>query len=255
MTEKIVFVYGWVIFWWCSTWRIHPIVGASALYALGHWLFVAALSSLQYLYQRELVGPMRWVKVFLLFWSVIRIWKATRLQFDRLFHVQNSTLFDDMHRKPIDCERWNEAAISCRTQLFNGFWIIINRRIHFPTIACPCMSTELFFLPYGQLCTVLRFEKNIVHLAQRLHYEKIWVLREDSVLRLLRLCVRLLQPLGSLASQVNQSTLFKCDRHSSALSSTVGSAILYAFIVESRVLICSKRDDRFLNLVMEQRGS
>ena len=145
MTEKIVFVYGWVIFWWCSTWRIHPIVGASALYALGHWLFVAALSSLQYLYQRELVGPMRWVKVFLLFWSVIRIWKATRLQFDRLFHVQNSTLFDDMHRKPIDCERWNEAAISCRTQLFNGFWIIINRRIHCPTIACPCMSTELFF--------------------------------------------------------------------------------------------------------------
>ena len=145
MTEKIVFVYGWVIFWWCATWRIHPIVGASALYALGHWLFVAALSSLQYLYQRELVGPMRWVKVFLLFWSVIRIWKATRLQFDRLFHVQNSTLFDDMHRKPIDCERWNEAAISCRTQLFNGFWIIINRRINCPTIACPCMTTELFF--------------------------------------------------------------------------------------------------------------
>ena len=92
------------------------------------------------------------------------------------------------------------------------------------------MTTELFFLPYGQLCTVLRFEKNIVHLAQRLH-------------------------LGSLASQANQGTLFKCDRHSSALSSTVGSAILYAFIVESRVLICSKRDDRFLNLVMEQRES
>ena len=145
MTEKIVFVYSWVIFWWCATWRIHRIVGASALYALGHWLFVAALSSLQYLYQRELVGPMRWIKDFLLSWSVIRIWKATRSQFDRLFHVQNSTLFDDMHRKPIDCERWNEAAISCRTQLFNGFWIIINRRINCPTIACPCMTTELFF--------------------------------------------------------------------------------------------------------------
>ena len=145
MTEKIVFVYGWDIFCWCATWRIHRIVGASALYALGHWLFIAALSSRQYLYQRELVVPMRWVKVFLLSWSVIRIWKATRSQFDRLFHVQNSTLFDDMHRKPIDCERWNETAISCRTQLFNGFWIIINRRINCPTIACTCMSTELLF--------------------------------------------------------------------------------------------------------------
>ena len=88
----------------------------------------------------------------------------------------------------------------------------------------------VFFLPYGQLCIVLQFVKNIVHLAQRLH-------------------------LGSLASQANQSTLFKCDRHSSALSSTVISAILYAFIVESLVLICSKRDDRFFNLVMEQRES
>ena len=164
MTEKIVFVYGWVIFWRCSTWRIHPIVGASALYALGHWLFVAALSSLQYLYQRELVGPMRWVKVFLLFWSVIRIWKATRLQFDRLFHVQNSTLFDDMHRKPIDCERWNEAAISCRTQLFNGFWIIINRRIHCPTIACPCMSTELLFFYHTDSCVQCYDSRKILYI-------------------------------------------------------------------------------------------
>ena len=37
---------------------------ALALYALGQWLFITALSSWQCLYQRELVGPMRWVKVF-----------------------------------------------------------------------------------------------------------------------------------------------------------------------------------------------
>ena len=158
-------------------------LAALALYALGQWLFITALSSWQCLYQRELVGPMRWVKVFFCY---IDRWFVFEKRQDCLFHVQNSTLFDDVHRKPIDCERWNETAISCRTQLFNGFWIIINRRINCPTIACPCMSTELLFLPYGQLCTVLRFEKNIVHLAQRLHYEKIWVLREDSVLRLLR---------------------------------------------------------------------
>ena len=54
-----------------------------------------------------------------------------------------------MHRKPIDCERGNETAISCRTQLFNGFWMIINRLINCPTIACTCMRTELWF------CTIL----------------------------------------------------------------------------------------------------
>ena len=35
-----------------------------ALYALGQWLFITALNSWQCLYQRELVGPLRWVKVF-----------------------------------------------------------------------------------------------------------------------------------------------------------------------------------------------
>ena len=117
-------------------------LAALALYALGQWLFITALSSWQCLYQRELVGPMRWVKVFFCY---IDRWLVFEKRQDRLFHVQNSTLFDDMHRKPIDCERWNETAISCWTQLFNGFWIIINRRINCPTIACPCMSTELLF--------------------------------------------------------------------------------------------------------------
>ena len=42
-------------------------LAALALYALGQWLFITALSSWQCLYQRELVGPMRWVKVFFCF--------------------------------------------------------------------------------------------------------------------------------------------------------------------------------------------
>ena len=52
-------------------------------------------------------------------------------------------LFDYMHRKPNDRERENESAISWRTQLFNGFWIIINRPINFPTIVCTCTRTEV----------------------------------------------------------------------------------------------------------------
>lgn len=38
---------------------------ALALYALGHKQVITALSSRKCLYQQELVGPMRWVKVFL----------------------------------------------------------------------------------------------------------------------------------------------------------------------------------------------
>ena len=38
---------------------------ALALYALGHKQVITALSSQKCLYQQELVGPMRWVKVFL----------------------------------------------------------------------------------------------------------------------------------------------------------------------------------------------
>ena len=54
-----------------------------------------------------------------------------------------------MHRKPIHCQRGNETAISCRTQLFNGFWMRINRPINCPAMVCTCMRTELWF------CTML----------------------------------------------------------------------------------------------------
>ena len=135
-----------------------------------------------------------------------------------------------MHRKPIDCERGNKTAISCRTQLFNGFWMITNRLINCPTIACTCMRTELWF------CTILILVHSVCRKILYIWHNDGAKKKSECYERIRssdsRLCVGLLQPMSSLTSQANQSTLFKCHRHS-AQSSTVGSVMLYPFIVES----------------------
>ena len=93
-----------------------------------------------------MVGPMRWVKVFFCFidrWFVF----VKRQDHNLIVHLVFKIALHSMHRKLIG---WgNETAISCRTQVFNGFWMIINRPINCPTIACTCMRTELWF------CTIL----------------------------------------------------------------------------------------------------
>ena len=129
-------------------------LAALALYALGQWLFITALTSWQCLYQRELIGPMRWVKGFFCYidrWFVF----VKRQDHNLIVHLVFKIALHSMHRKLIG---WgNETAISCRTQVFNGFWMIINRPINCPTIACTCMRTELWF------CTILI----LVHIVSR----------------------------------------------------------------------------------------
>ena len=181
---------------------------------------------------------------------MVRICKATRSQFDRSFSVQNSTPFDDMHRKPIDCERGNETAISCRTQLFNSFWMIINQPINCPTTACTCMRTELWF------CTILvlvhSVSRKILYIwhndgAKKKSecYERIRS-SDSKTLRWTAPTTGLVNESGESKYPVQMSQAF-------CIIGTVESVMLYPFIVESHVLICNKRDDRFLNLVMEQR--
>ena len=56
------------------------------------------------------------------------------------------------------------------------------------------------------------FEKDVVHLAQRWRKEKNLSVTRGFDPQTLRLCVGLLQPLSSLTSQANQSTLLQLQK-------------------------------------------
>ena len=154
--------------------------------------------------QRELVGPMRWVKVFSCYidrWFVFEKRQDHNLIVHFVFKIALHSMTCIVN--PLTAsQRKRNCNQLLKTQLFNGFWMIINRSINCPTIVCTCMRTELWFCT--MLILVQCFEKDIVHLAQRWRKRKMWVLREDSILRLLK-TLRWTAPTTELVNESGES--------------------------------------------------